>query len=473
MTNEHEARHGGTKGTWVAAGIAVLFALALVPALTGAASAASPSATPASATTQWAYGGVGNSTGTLQIDASTITWNASFGWTVVFTATNTSATTVQLEEQRTVGIDLTTSLNAPNLSATYTYHGTESDLAFVNLTDAATVYVNDVPVPALGVDNESLHVSAAIEQSIQVAAHGHSHGGWLNVSGAAQGKVSFAPALGLIPLDLSGVQMWNSSATSSPSVSWNLNYAWADLGWNGTTHSGTGTASGSWNATGPVNVTGLKVTVIHPFSDHQVRTGVVLIVQGPVDAYDGYLLIPRAFDLFGGAAHPFDAVAFGSASVGSGQGETLYVSPGVRGPVVSAADSTFGATPGASSAMAQPTSGPSPAVGSGPGATVQGQPMSVAQAQAESACLTNGCGGAASAATSSLLGIAVVALAVVAVVGTVAVIEWRSYARRRNQKGLVGGYGERWTNGVPPASAQPPSPPSGEPVAPGGPERRP
>ncbi|MGA8276387.1 MAG: hypothetical protein WB789_10615 [Thermoplasmata archaeon] len=473
MTHEHQTRHGGTKGWRIVTGIAVLFALALAPALTGAASAASPSASPASASTQWAYGGQGNATGTLHIDSSTISWNASFGWTVIFTATNTSSTTVQLEEQRTVGIDLSTTLTTPNVSASYSYHGAESDLAFVNLTNAATVYVNGTPVPALGITNESLHVSAAVDQSIQVAARGHTHSGWLNVSGAAQGAVSFAPSLGLLPLNLSGVQMWNSSSTSSPAVSWTINYAWADLGWNGTTRSGSGSVAGNWSETGPLTVTGLKVAVVHPFTDHQVRTGVLLIIQGPVDAYDGCLLVPHAFDLFGGGAHPFDSVSFGSASVGSGQGETLYVTPGPRGPVLSAADSTFGATPGAANTLAQPTSGPSPAADSAPGATVLGQPMTVAAAQAESACLTNGCGGSTSALPSALLGIAVIALSVIAVVGTVAVIEWRSYARRRNQKDLVGGYSEGWTNGVPPASAQPPSPPMGAPPAPEGPQTRP
>ncbi|MCI4373084.1 MAG: hypothetical protein L3K02_05520 [Thermoplasmata archaeon] len=471
MTHEHKSRRGGMKGWLLVTGIAILFSLALAPALTGAASAASPSVVPA--TTQWAYGGQGNSTGNLQVDASTITWNASFGWTVIFTATNTSNSTVQLEEQRTVGIDLTTTLSAPNISASYTLHGTESDLAFVNLTDAATVYVNGTPVPAVGIDNESLHVAAAVDQAVQVTLHGHNHGGWLNVSGSAQGVVSFTPALGLVPLNLSGVDMWNSSATSSPAASWNINYAWADLGWNGTTRSGSGAVNGSWNATGPVSLIGLKVAVSHPFNDHKVRTAVILLVQGPVDAYDGYLLVPHDFDLFGGAAHPFDSVSLGSATIGSGHGETLYLSPGARGPLVSDADSSYGATPGAASTLAQPTSGPSPAANSAPGGAVPGQPMTVAAAQAESACLTNGCPGTASAVSSTLLGIAVIALAVVAVVGTVAVIEWRSYARRRTQKGLVGGYGESWTNGVPPAAAQPPSPPTNTGQGPQGPRMRP
>jgi hypothetical protein len=454
-------------------GITVLFAFALAPTLAGGASAASPSTVSPSATNQWAYGGQGNSTGTVTIDSTSLSWNATFGWTVIFTATNTSTTTVQLEEQRTVGIDLTATLTAPNLTMTYTFHGSESDLAFANLTDTATVYVAGSPVPAVGITNESLDVNAVVDQSVQVVAHGHSHSGFLNVSGTALGSVSFAPALGLVPLNLSGVGMWNSSATSSPAVSWHINYAWADLGWNGTTHSGSGLFAGNWSASGPVDLIGLQVTVLHPFSDHRARTAIVLLVQGPVDAYDGYILIPHDFDLFGGASHPFDADGFGTATVGSGQGETLYTSPTARGQTVSAADSTFGASSGAGIVSGQPSAGPSPASSSAPGGTVQGQPMTVAAAQAESVCLTSGCPAVHSAATSALLGIAVVVLAVIAIVGTVSVIEWRSYARRRARTGLVGGYGESWPNGVPPAAAQQPTPPSSAPQGPGGPPPRP
>ena len=79
--------------------------------------------------------------------------------------------------------------------------------------------------------------------------------------------------------------------------------------------------------------------------------------------------------------------------------------------------------------------------------------MSVAQANAEANCLTNGCGGAAATGPSGALLVALVGVAVAVVVGTIGVIEWRSYARRQSQKGLVGGYGESWPNGVPPAAA--------------------
>jgi hypothetical protein len=458
-------------GWLMVTGIAVLLAVAVAPVAMGTASAASPSAAPA--TNQWAYGGQSNANGTFQSNGNSVTWSASVGWTVIFTATNTSNTSVELEEQRTVGIDFTTTLTTPAVSATYTYHGTEADVAFVNLTDASTVYVNGSAVPALGIQNESLNLQASVDQAIHATVAGHSKSGWLNVSGAAQGSVAFTPALGLVPLNLTGIQAWNSSATASPAVSWNLNYAWNDQGWNGTTRSGNGNLNGTWAAMGPVNLSGFKVTIGHTFIDHKPRTAIVLIVQGPVDAYDGYLLVPHDFDLFGGAPHHFDADALGSATVASGTGETLYVSSTPRGPMVSDADTSFGASPTADSALGQPVSGVAPATSSAPSASVNGQPMTVPAAQAESACLTAGCSASTSAAVGSLLGIAVIALAVVAVVGTVGVIEWRSYARRRSQKGLVGGYGESWTNGVPPTAAKAPLPPPSGSTGPESPKLRP
>ncbi len=442
-------------GWLVAIGVAALVALAVGPALAGTASAAPIQAATASPATQWAYGGQGYSNGTSTFGLTTMTWNATFGWTVIFTSTNTSNSTVELEEQRTLGFDLLATLTGPNVSASYTYHASEADTAFVNLTDQATVYVNGTPVSALGIDNESLAVSAAADQSIQVDVHGHSHSAYLNVSGVAQASVEFSPALGLIPLNLTGVTQWNSSATATPAASWTISYAWADLGWNGTAASGSGTIAGNWTASGPVSLEGFVLTIHHDWSDHQSRTAIYLVVQGPVDAYDGFILVPHAFDLFGGAQQRYDADSLGSATVGSGAGETLFVSSSPRGPMVTAASTNFGASTSVGTTLGQSTSGVTPAASSGPSGVAWGNPMSVAQAQAENACLTGGCTAATSSALGGLLGLAAIALAVVAVVGTVSVIEWRSYARRRAQKGLVGGYGESWVNGVPPAANLP------------------
>jgi len=443
---------------WVAAGVALLVAVAIVPALTGAANAAPiTTATASDPANQWAYGGQGWVNGSTQFGNATITWSGHFGWTVIITVTATGPTTAMFEEQRVVGATFTTTASTPYRSVSYNYHAQESDTAFANITNASDVYVNGSAVPAIGILNASAQMNGAVEQSISETVANHSRSAFLNVTRSGELAVSFSPSLGLIPLNLSGVSMWNSTATASPSASWTIAWTWGEQGYNGTTRSGSGSANGSLSASGPVSVTGYKVAITHPFTDGKTRVGIVLIVQGPFDCYDGFILIPHAFDGFGSAATPYGGLSFGSAAISQ---ENLYVSSGSSGPAVTAADQTFGASSGA-------VSGPSD-----PSATVDGQPITTAQAQTIDNGLQNTSPASASAPMSSgVLLAVVVGVAIAAVVGTVGVIEWRSYARRKSKGGggLVGGYGESWQNGVPPAAAIPPG--AQAPAAPGsGPE---
>ena len=469
------AKIGGPK-LWVAAtGLVLLFAFVAIPALSGAASAAPVTGTTsADPATQWAYGGQGWSNNTLQFGNVTITWDAAFGWTVVFTVTPTTPGTWMLEEQRTVGITISESYTGPILQATYSYHGQEVDTAFANLTNQSVVYVNGQSVPALGIDNASASVAASFSEAVSKTIHGVTAGASLDVTGVAQASTSFSPSLGLIPLNLSHVNEWNSSATGSPSASWNVTYSWTDTGFNGTTGSGSGSKVGGLSASGPVNLTGYKLTVTPPvFRDGKTRTAILLVVQGPFDNYDGFIFVPHAFDMFGTASHVYDATALGSAGISA---ETLYVSSGPGGLAVTAASTNFGTNTQSVNALATPVSQASPAASpSSPSGTVVGQPMSVPAANAEANCLTGGCGGTAAAGPSSALLVALVGVAVAVVVATVGVIEWRSYARRQSQKGLVGGYGESWPNGVPPAAAMSPPTmgPSGESNLADDPARRP
>ena len=454
------AKFGGTKGWVAAAGVALLMAFVAVPALSGAANAAPvTSAVAVNPSTEWAYGGQGWSNNTLQYGNVTITWDASFGWTVVFTITPTAPDTWMLEEQRTVGITIAATYSGPILHATYNYHGQESDVAFANLTNQSTVYVNGQPVPALGIDNASASLSGEITQAVTKTIGGHTASASLDVTGVAQVATSFSPSLGLIPLNLSGVNEWNSSAIGSPSASWTVSYSWADQGYNGTMGSGSGSKSGSLSGSGPVNLTGYKVHIQPPvFHDGKGRTAIVLVVQGVFDNYDGFILVPHDFDLFGTAAHDYDATSYGSAAISA---ETLFVSAGPGGPMVTAASSTFGSNDQSVNALATPSPRVNPAANAAspgsPGQTVLAQPMSVSAANAEANCLTNGCGGAAAAGMVGSLLVALVGVAVALVVGTVGVIEWRSFARRQSQQGLVGGYSASWPNGVPPAAAHSPT----------------
>jgi len=458
--------------TWIAAGVALLVAVAIVPALSGAASAAPVTTATTPTGNQWAYGGEGWSNGSIQFGNATIDWTGMFGWTVIVTVTPTASDVWMVEEQRTVGANLKVTLTTPVREVVYTYHGQEVDVGFANVTNTSVVYSNGVALPALGLLNASASVNSLVNESIMGTYNGHTHSAYLNVTGSGKASVSFTPSLGLIPLNLTGVNSWNSTATATPSASWTIAWTWDEQGYNGTVRSGSGMTNGNLNAVTTVMVHGYKIPVIHPFTDGKTRVGVILVVQGPFACYDAFLLIPHGLDLFGGAPEPFGSLQFGSSAISA---ENLYVSSAPSGPAVTAADQTFGATDSGVTAGAGPAMTPEISSSASPGTTVQGQPISVAQAQSIDHALTSSFGfgsspGSSVASIGNGVLIALVAVVVViAVVGTVGVIEWRSYARRKSKGGLVGGYGESWPNGVPPAAALPPSA-QAPPVAPSGPE---
>jgi hypothetical protein len=448
---------GGRMSWLVIVSVAVVMTLAVVPALAGSAAAnPAPLSAAAASSDQWAYGGMGWSNSTLASANEQLSWNASFGWTVIFTSTNTSSTTVQIEEQRTVGINLTATYSGPDAQARYGYAGHESDVAFANLTNNSTVYENGVPVAALGLENDTTRISGSIAESISVTTAGVTKSASLDVTGSAHTSAQFTPSLGLVPLNLSGPTTWNSSSVLSPSGSWNISYAWANTGFGGRMGSGALSSNGTVSTPGAVDLTGYDVSKTSPvpiFPDHVPRQAVVLVVQGPLGNYDAFVLVPRSFDLFGGGLHAYDPESLGSATISA---ETLYVSGGARGPEVTAASSTFGANTPAVGTLGAPTTGVSPAASGSPGTTVTGSPMSVSQAQAESNCLTGACSAASAAAVGAGALVIVATLAVVAVVGTVIVIEWRSYGRRKSRTGIVGGYGEGQNRaGIPPGVAGP------------------
>ncbi len=448
---------GGTKGWIVLSAVAVLAAMLLVPTVAGTASASPAPQSTATPSNPWAYGGEGYSNGSITIGPSTLTWNATFGWTVIFTETNTSATVYQLEEQRTVGVGITSTYTGPNTTASYSYHGQEIDTAFVNVTDAATVYEHGVAAPAIGILNDSLAIAAGIAESIAITHGTASRSASLDVNGTLHTMAAFAPALGLIPLNLTGVSTWNATSNLTQSGAWTLSWAWTNDGFFNNTSSGSNSTGGNESVSGPVHLTGYVADQSWPvpvFQDHKNRTSILLVIEGPrgnYALYDGFILSPPGFGLFGGGVHPFDGQALGSASI---SGQAIYVSQGPRGPQITAGATSF---TGVDSSIGSPLGGSNPAASSsGPSGTVQGAPMTVPAAQAENACLTSGCGGAAAAGPlSSGLVLVIVAVAVVASVGLVSAIGWRSYARRRT--GSNGGFPGTGPNGVPPtAPGQPP-----------------
>lgn len=447
---------GRTKGLVATVGLALLVAFVAVPALAGAASAApATSVPPDHMTGRWAYCGPGYSNGTVTVGNGTLTYNATFGWCVTTTETSTGPSSYMLEVDRTVGATIYANFTNPETTIHYFFHAQEIDTGFANMTNDSYVYANGAAVSALGIVNASAFSQSATLQTFSQTYGTHTRSASFQAQGSSHGNVSFTPALGLIPHNLTGISLWNSTAVATAQASWMYSWSWKVQPFIGTASSGLGSHGGNLSATVTVFLTGFVVPVVHPFVDHQIRTGIALVLRGPFVLRDGFVFVPDGFDQFGSTPMEFGSMELGSASMASG--ETLYLSSGSDGPMVTAADQGFGGDDMAvDSGMHM-----GPSATTSPSATAQAEPVSVAQAQSESQRLTSygGAGPASRVAGGGLLlGLIVGAIAVA--IGTFGVIEWRSYARRRSaqRQTLVGGYGESWPNGVPPAAALPPTP---------------
>lgn len=453
---------GGTKSWVVTVGVTLLLAFLVVPALSGAASATSATnRTPSVAPLPWAYCGNGTWSHTETIGNASLAWNAVFAWCTIFHQPAVTAPGVwMLEVNRTLGMNISASLSTPTRTLEYHFAALEVDAAFANVTNGSTVYAAGQPVAALGLLNASAFDNSSLAQSFRDTEGGATASASLSVNGTANASVSFSPSLGLIPLNLTGVTLWNSTATATASAAWQVDWAWSHTPFNGTEASGSSSRSGNLSGTFTVNLAGHTVPRSpHPFVDGKARIGAVLGIQGPFDLRDGFVLVPHAFDLFGGAAQGYETNSMGSATVASG--ETLYFSPGPHGPVLSAAASSFGADDSTLNGGGMDATGLSPSVaGMNPGGTVVAQPVSVAQAQAESAqILGQGTSGTVAHAIVGVFLVGLVAAAVV--VAILGVIAWRSRASRRASERWVSGYPGYGSNGVPPAVMAPPSPPPG------------
>ena len=436
--------YGRTLGMIGMLGVAIA-ALLIVPGLVAPASA-SPALLNSGTSQQWAYGAQKWVNVTEDFGNATYSAHAFFGWNVVFTATNTSTTTVELEAQRTMVGDYYATLCSPTCSlptaqGNLTLTAWESDAGFANLTTNASVYESGVAVPAVGLLNDSAQVSGNISESVWLQAQ---HGATtltasteLFVAGSAHAAVSFAPALGLVPLNATTGSTWNSSSTISAAGGWSATANWYHTSVLGSTSSGSYSPSGSVSGTGTVALQGADLGNVTLANGASSRV-IALTWSGPFDANDGVILVPHAFNLFGSAIHPWGGDELGATSVQTSDLDIAIDS--FHHIHVNAAATSFGSTDSSlSAASASPSVGPAPASVSTPATILQAQPESVAQAQSSNACDLGQCGPATTAAAGAPLGlILVIGLVAALVVGSVSVIEYRVWARKRAERGLVG-----------------------------------
>lgn len=429
-------------GTLGAVGVA-LAALLIAPGLASPASAA-PVPLGSSAPQQWAYGADKWVNVTVTLPNATYASHAHFGWQVIFTATNTSASTVMLEAQRTMSGSFTAELCAPNCThpnvhGTLNVTGWSTATGFANLTTAATVYENGSAVAAFGLQNAQAvgraNLSERMALTLPILGVPRTTTSSFFADASSHASVAFTPALGLVPVNLTNDSSWNSSSAFSAAGGWSIAISDGHTPFVGAGANGSFFANGSVNASGTVFVHG------HDFGTITLANGMTvpavgLVLTGPFDDLDGAILMPHDADLFGDGAHGWGADELG--------GETVFTSNvdvgmdgfhHVRFVAASSAYSATDASLGSSAGMAP--MGPTPAATSASPTYVQAQPESVATAQQRSGCLVSACPSAAPGllGPGALVAGLVIGLAAVAALGAIGAVAYRRRTARRTSAG--------------------------------------
>ena len=410
--------------------------LLAVPALLPPVSAA-PAAGAATGQ-QWAYGAVKivNASGTSP--NGTYSAHAFFGYHVIFSQTNTSATVSLLELERTMASNITVTYCQPDCTtplttASISLRAQETDTGFANVTTQANVTVGGVPVSAVGIVNSSSSVAGRIDDTFSATLHGpmatHVASGSLEVLESAQLALAFQPALGLAPSTLTTGEVWNSTAHYTGVGAWEANYSHARTLVNGSGVSGASNVSGDASGSGVVSVSGTDLGPVDLAGGVRVPA-IALGIAGPFHLREGLLFLPGDSDLFASSSAPWASSAFGGADIQLADLDLAPVQSGHFGLVASS--TSFSST--STSLDASPVGAAPMASGNGgtPPVIVQGQPEPVPAAQQGSQCLTVGTctsptvgGGTANPTRTG--GLLVLAVAVVAVVALSAVV----VARRR------------------------------------------
>jgi hypothetical protein len=430
------ARNWATSSIWTVPA-ALVVALLLVPGVIGATPVASTTPATSSGVTQWAYGTQDNLSFSLMSNSTTYTVTASFDYAVVFTQTNTSSTTFELEVQRTLGFNFVATYSSTVVSATLSGTGFEADTGFGNFTENGSVYVNGTAVPALAVINTAHTASASLVEAATVTLGKQTATAAFNASLASQGHATYAPDLGIVPDNVSAGESWNATSVVSHVGAVQGSYTWSRTSLAGRTVSGAGSLNANTTVTAAETVNG---TDLGPVSLRNGLSGdaIVLTVTGPLQPRDGVLWMPGQADLFD-IQHPgYTNCASGVVGVIT---DRLDWVPHVHGHLgLEASETGFTPQPDASAIagtnVGVATGGASPAAGPSSAQEVQAQPESVGQAQSLASCLQSGQGVCSSASTGSgplgsTGGAVVVAAVVIAVIAVFGVL---LLSRRRAPK---------------------------------------
>jgi hypothetical protein len=463
-TRPMRGRRVGTLGASAAIGFALLAVLALLP--TGAVASPVLSAAP---NTSWAYGGGTNVSLEVTTNHTTYAVRGWFAYHVILTQTNTSSSNFTLQVDRTLGFSYVatgtycpTSCLSGHITANITVRAREHDVGFANFTRSGSVRADGVPVPAIALVNSSLSTDERYFESANYTAtfplRTYSSQSNLSVSVSTATFVALAPALGLVPLNLTTGESWSSQSEFTAQCSAVGAVSYHHTMWNGTTVSGGSTFEPTLNGSGTVGVSGTDAGTVVLRDGSHVPV-IALAMEGPFAPREGFLLVPSGSDLFGDGMGAFRGDAAGTAASAT---ETVDWAPGAAGPhagFLASASDLMPQPDGPAQSGMHPSTGilpaATPSAAPGSGVAVQAQPETVPAAQAGSQCILSGGSSACipGSGTSSpsgpgphggLLGDLIVVGAVV-VLG--ALLAGLVVARRRVPP--------------PPPSASPPYPPAG------------
>jgi hypothetical protein len=421
-------------GTLTAATAVVAAALLLLVVPAGFAAATTSELTPGPAYTVWAYGVVKNvSFSGKTVSGVEFQGSATYGYSVILTQTNVSATQFELFANRTMGATLSVeycypSCTSPVTMGTIYHHAWESVDSWANLTTAGTVQANGENVSAIALVNAHTTLAGSLFDTAQGAVRS----ALLSANVTANAVVNFTTPLGLLPENLSAPISWTSSATFVASGAYSLNFYYRFVGPHVKETIGPANLSGAVNRSGEVSVSGSTQGSTVSLGGSPF-TNVSLTVAGPFAVREGFILVPDQVDLFGASSSgPVGSNESGATAVAM---TSLYVNPhakdhfGVGGSewvyAASALDPSVTTLAGTGTEGTAVSSGAQP-VGN---TSLQGVPVPVNQAQGYNNCLLSGtsCPSSASSPRGLLGGVTFVVAAVVvaAIVGIILVAERR------------------------------------------------
>jgi hypothetical protein len=461
----------GRSGAVVATLLAVMMVTIALPSLVGSAEGATPATLPSGNSSQWAYGAAENISTTVTTNHTTYAVTGWFAYHVVLTQVNISASVVELEVERTAGFAFNATYCSPScgtharVSVIITSRGWTHDAGFANLTSAGAVEVGARSVPAIALLNSSTEsssgLSTVVAWSLNTLTRQGSGGSSLHVNLTGQTTVSFSPALGLIPANLSAGEQWSSSSgfTALGAAKGEVVYSRTTI--NGVTLPGSFDLNVSAQRSGSVSLTGQDRQTI-TLRDGRVVPVLVFTVVGPFETREGIIWVPTGADLFGSGAAAFSQQSPGSVGVttsavdwASGNGPAGLLASATGFSPSPDATSSLGTSPDsyASSSAAGVSSLATPA---NPTIAVQGQPESVPTAEAGSQCVQGGSGwcggpvpgGAGPTSSHGLFGLLVVGGVVVVLAGLLAGLV---VTRRREPKpptGALAAYPQSGTSGL-------------------------